>query len=157
MAAAGNLSRVIFRLSNKELSGEVTLTPASWRVLMEFDGTRSVAEIAKTLGMDEPAVVQVADALFRSGILQVASGSVAPPRPTVNGAFFDRLLAEFARVIGPLAALTVEDEIAALDEIRESFPRDRIPELVERLSQTIADDARRLKFQQIMLEAIRKL
>jgi hypothetical protein len=99
----------------------------------------------------------VADTLFRSGILQLAPGSPAPPRPPVNKAFFDQLTNELARAIGPLAALTVEDEITALGEARESFPRDEIPALVERLSHVIRDDARRVRFQQVMLEAIRKL
>ncbi len=157
MVASGNLSRVIFKLSNKELSGEVTLTPAVWRVLVQFDGTRSVAEIAQGLKLEESGVGQIAETLFRSGILQVAPGSVAPPRPTVNGAFIEQITTELARAIGPLAALTLEDEIAALDEIQESFPRERIPELIEHLGQAIPDDARRLRFQQVMLAAIRKL
>jgi hypothetical protein len=157
MAATVNLSRVVFALSSKELSGEVTLTPVSWRVLVQCDGTRSVGEIARSLGMGEAEAAQVADDLYRHGLLQVAPGSVTPPRPTVNGSFFDQLTTELARAIGPLAALTLEDEIAALDEIPEGFPRERIPELVERLSQTIQDDTRRLRFQQVMLAAIRKL
>ena len=157
MVASGNLSKVIFRLSNKELSGEVTLTPVVWRVLVQFDGTRTVAEIAQGLKLEESGVGQIAETLFRSGILQVAPGSVAPPRPTVNGAFIEQITTELARAIGPLAALTLEDEIAALDEIQESFPRERIPELIERLGQAIPDDARRLRFQQVMLAAIRKL
>jgi hypothetical protein len=116
-----------------------------------------VAEIAQGLKLEESGVGQIAETLFRSGILQVAPGSVAPPRPTVNGAFIEQITTELARAIGPLAALTLEDEIAALDEIQESFPRERIPELIERLGQAIPDDARRLKFQQVMLAAIRKL
>ena len=157
MVASGNLSKVIFRLSNKELSGEVTLTPVVWRVLVQFDGTRTVAEIAQGLKLEESGVGQIAETLFRSGILQVAPGSVAPPRPTVNGAFIEQITTELARAIGPLAALTLEDEIAALEEIQESFPRERIPELIERLGQAIQADARRLRFQQVMLAAIRKL
>lgn len=157
MVAPGNMSGVIFRLSNKELSGEVTLTPAVWRVMVQFDGTRTVAEIARGLKLEESGVSQIAETLFRSGILQVAPGSPAPPRPTVNGAFIEQIATELARAIGPLAALTLEDEIAALDEIQESFPRERIPELIERLGQAIPDDARRLRFQQVMLAAIRKL
>ena len=92
------------------------------------------AEIAQGLKLEESGVGQIAETLFRSGILQVAPGSVAPPRPTVNGAFIEQITTELARAIGPLAALTLEDEIAALDEIQESFPRERIPELIERLA-----------------------
>lgn len=157
MAAATNLSRVIFKLSSRELSNEVTLTPATWRVLVQFDGARSVAEIAKVLGTDESEVAKVADGFLRSGVLQVAPGSVAPPNATVNGAFLDQVANELARAIGPLAALTLEDEIAALGETRERFPFDRIPELVEQLSRAIRDEVRRHRFQHAVQEAIRKL
>ncbi len=152
-----NMSRVVFKMSNRDLPSEVTLTPQAWRVLAQCDGTRSVAEIAKNLGMDEAAVAQAAETLYRSGALQLAPGSAAPPRPAVSGAFFDQITNELARAIGPLAALTLEDEIAALGESRDTFPRDRIAELIERLGHSIRDDTRRLKFQQLMLEAIRKL
>lgn len=154
---AANLSGVIFKLSNRDLSSEVTVTPAAWRVLAQCDGTRSVAEIAQALALDETAVAAVAETLFRCGILQVAPGSAAPPRPAAPKAFFDQLATELARAIGPLAMLTLEDEISALGESRESFPREGAAALVERLSYTIRDEPRRLKFQQVMLEVIRKL
>jgi hypothetical protein len=157
MADGASLSRVIFKLSNRDLSGEVTLTPFAWRVLVQFDGARSVADIARALGIEEGKVTEVAETLFRSGVLQVAPGSAPPPRPTVNGTVFDQISVELARAVGPMAVLTLEEEIANLGEAREMFPRDRIPELVERLSQTIRDGTKRLRFQQIMLEAIRKL
>ncbi|HSB70578.1 MAG TPA: hypothetical protein VLH58_01350 [Candidatus Methylomirabilis sp.] len=157
MAAATNLSRVIFKLSSRELSSEVTLTPATWRVLVQFDGARSVAEIAKALGTDESEVAKLADGFLRSGILQVAPGSAAPPNAAVNGAFLDQVTNELARAMGPLAALTLEDEIAALGETREHFPSDRIPELVEQLSRAIRDEVRRHRFQVVMGESIRKL
>jgi hypothetical protein len=157
MAVTGDLSRVVFKLSSAELPGEVTLTPATWRVLVQFDGARSVAEVAKGLETEEPEVARIADLLFRSGVLQVAPGSVAPPRARVSGAFLDRLATELARAIGPLAGLSLEDELQALGETREGFPRDRVPELVERLGRAIHDDARRAKFQQNALAAFHKL
>jgi hypothetical protein len=155
--AAANLSRVIFKLSSRDLSSEVTLTPATWRVLAQFDGVRSVAEIAKGLGTDESEVAKLADGFLRSGMLQVAPGSVAPPNAAVNGAFLDQITNELARAIGPLAALTLEDELAALGETRERFPVGRIPELIEQLSRAIRDEVRRHRFQTVMGEAIRKL
>jgi hypothetical protein len=157
MAMAASLSRTIFRLSTRELPSEVTLTPAAWRVLVQFDGQRSLADVARGLGMEEPLVAQITSTLLHSGMLQVASGEGSPALATVSTPFFDRLTTELARAVGPLAVLTLEDEILALSETRDGFPRDRAPELVERLSLTIQDDARRLKFQQVMLEAIRKL
>lgn len=155
--AGSPLSGVVFKLSSRELSNDVTVTPAAWRVLAQCDGVRSVGDIAQDLAMEPAAVAQVADTFFRCGILQLAAGSPAPPRPPINKAFLDQLTNELARAIGPLAALTVEEEIAALGETRDSVPRDEAPALVERLSHAIREDARRLRFHQVMLEAIRKL
>ena len=75
----------------------------------------------------------------------------------VDAQFLDQLTREFARVIGPPARLIIEDEIGALKETRDKFPKARVAELVERIGETIHDDAKRTRFHQAMQEAIRKL
>lgn len=157
MAQAINLSQVVFRLSSGEIAGEINLKPEAWRFLARVNGLRSVADIAQNVGMDEATATRVAETLYQAGILAVAEGSITPPRPSVNGAFFDRVERELARAMGPLATIIVEDEVSALGEKREQFPRERVAELVERVSEAIRDDSRRMQFQQIMLEAIRKM
>ncbi len=156
MDAPNQSAQVIFRLSSSELNGEVNLKPDAWRVLTQVNGVRSLAEIAQNLGMHEATVIGIADTLFKARILEAAPGSAPPPSPSVNSAFFDEIARELARAMGPLASIIVEDEIAALGEKRESFPRDRLADLVERVSAAIKDDHRRLNFQRVMLEAIRK-
>ena len=47
--------------------------------------------------------------------------------------------------------------LAALGADRDSFPRDRMAELVEKLISEIADEGKRASFQQTMLEAIESL
>jgi hypothetical protein len=157
MSTATSLSQVIFKLSTGDMTEEINLKPEAWRVLTQINGTRSVAEIAKGVGMDEPVVTQIADFLFKAGVLEVAEGSVAPPRASVDSAFFDQVIRELARAMGPLAEVIIDDEIDKLGETRQRFPHDRIPDLVEGVSAAIRDEAKRLKFQQVMLEAIRKL
>lgn len=80
-----------------------------------------------------------------------------PPTPTINGDFFSRLNGEFTEVMGPLGRMIIDDEIAALGEARESFPRDRLAELVERVSAKIEGQDKRARFQQIMLDVLRGL
>ena len=121
-----------------------------------MNGVRSIAEIGQNLGMDAAATFSIADSLLQAHILEVAPGSVPAPSPSVGNAFFDEISRELARAMGPLASIIIEDEIAALDEKRESFPRDRLADLVEHVSAAIKDNNRRLNFQRAMLEAIRK-
>lgn len=157
MAEATNLSEVIFQFSSGNLSHEVHLKPEAWRILSQIDGARSVGQIAQSLNMDLAAASQVADMLYRTGMLQVVPGSAAVPAERIDGAFFDQVIRQLTLTMGPFAAVVVEDEIAALSETRDDFPRDRIAELVERVGEAIEDQDARLGFEKAMLDAIRKL
>ncbi len=64
---------------------------------------------------------------------------------------------ELTKVMGPVAPLIIDDEVAALGAAKDSFPRDRVAELVEKVSSEITDEAKRASFQKIMLEAIETL
>jgi predicted regulator of Ras-like GTPase activity (Roadblock/LC7/MglB family) len=77
-----------------------------------------------------------------------------PPTLTVNGTFFAQMEHELTRIMGPVATLIVDDEVAALDADKDAFPRARVAELVEKVSAEIADEDKRASFQQTMLEAI---
>ena len=86
-----------------------------------------------------------------------APTSVAPTLEIVDSKFFDQLIRELARVIGPAASLIIEEEISALKETQATFPKARAAELVERASLGIRDETKRVKFQQAMLAVIRAL
>jgi predicted regulator of Ras-like GTPase activity (Roadblock/LC7/MglB family) len=77
-----------------------------------------------------------------------------PPELTVDETFFAQMEHELTKVMGPVATLIIDDEMTALGVAKDSFPRDRVAELVEKISAEIADEGKRASFQQIMLEAI---
>jgi hypothetical protein len=153
---ATDLAQVKFKLSSRDISGEINLGPEAWRILTNADGSRTVEEIARAIGVDTTAAIRTAESLLRAGVLEVASAGTVV-KLTVDAAFFDRVTRELARAMGPLASLIVEDEVSAMDESRESFPRERIAELVERISESIRDANKRVQFQQVMLDAIRQI
>lgn len=157
MADTGNLAQVVFKLYGGNIAGEINLKPEAWRLLVQVDGVRTVAEIAQSIGVDQAAAASIAATLYKAGVLEIVSGVVAPPRATVNGVFFDHVTRELTLVMGPLAKVIIEDEVSALGETRENFPRERVAELVERVSEEIRDEQKRVNFQRVMLEAIRKL
>lgn len=148
---------VVFKLAPAGASGAVNLEAEEWRVLARVDGARTVAQIAQDLGEDEFRVAKVLYRLVSGGLLEAAEKPEAPLRPTVNGSFFRRLNGEFTEVMGPLGPVIIDDEIAALGETRDSFPREKVAQLVERVSAEIQDAGKKSRFQQIMLEAIRNL
>lgn len=148
---------VIYRLSTTAPPGEVNLKPESWRILTLVNGERTIAEIAQTLGMDVATAAQLALSLYHAGVLEVAQGTATIARASVDGSFFDEVTRQLAAAMGPLAEIVIDEEIENLGESRKQFPWDRIPDLVEKVSQAIPDEAKRIKFQQVMLEAIRKL
>jgi hypothetical protein len=150
-------SNVVFRLSTSELTGEINLKPEAWRILSQVDGVRPLSEIAERIGMDLATANRVAETLLQARILEIAAGAPQPAQMTVDAAFFRQVGIELARAIGPLASVILEDAIAALGERQDRFPRERLADLIERVSEEIPDSARRLRFQQVMLEAIRKM
>ena len=77
-----------------------------------------------------------------------------PPELTIDGTFFAQMEHELTKVMGPVATLVIDDEMAALGAAKDSFPRDRVAELVEKISAEITDEGKRASFQQTMLEAM---
>jgi len=78
----------------------------------------------------------------------------APSELTVDGDFFAQMEHELTKVMGPVATLIIDDEVAALSAAKDAFPRDRLAELVEKVSSEITDEDKRANFQQTVLETI---
>jgi len=86
--------------------------------------------------------------------VKTPSRAKAPSELTVDGNFFAQMEHELTKVMGPVATLIIDDEVAALGAAKDVFPRDRLAELVEKVSSEITDEGKRDSFQQTMLEAI---
>ncbi len=148
--------QTVFRLSSSGAPGEVQLTAEEWRVIAQLNGERTISDVAANLKKDSGFVAKTADDLYRLGLLAVGSASDEPARTTMDGAFFEFIEGEFVKKIGPFGLVLIEDEVVNLGESRDSFPRDKVAALVEHVSEHITDEAKRIDFQRIMLEAIRK-
>lgn len=84
---------------------------------------------------------------------QPSPAKVAPE--TVSPLFFDRMVRVLTEAMGPMASLVVRDQIAALDESSEAFPKERLRELVDAVSKEVSDESLRLRFRQQMAEEIK--
>jgi chromosome segregation ATPase len=79
----------------------------------------------------------------------VTSNVIDASPETVSRDAFDRMIHEFgelSNVIGPIASLIVRDHVRTLGESMENFPRARLTELLDNLSEQIFDERRKAVF-----------
>ncbi|HEY2986318.1 MAG TPA: DUF4388 domain-containing protein [Candidatus Binatia bacterium] len=161
----------VFRIaeSDNRRVAPITLSPDQWRVLSRINGARSVKSIAETARLPYFDVAKTIHSLHGEGLVELLSGTAraaAPsdgvvakptvPDPVPQG-FFDRMVHGLAEVSGPIASVVVRDQIAALGASAEAFPRSRVIELVDSVSQVIPDKKLKARFQQRMNDEIRAL
>jgi len=85
-----------------------------------------------------------------TAVTKTRSDSVPP-------GFFDHVTRALTEAMGPMAALVVRDQVAALGESLETFPKRRVKELLEVVSQEILDERLKLRFHERMSEEMRTL
>ena len=146
--------QTIFNLA-QGTTGAINLDPNEWKVLAQVNGVRTIVDIAESLGWDEFEAATVLAGLVKTGLLEIVEESKSPPVTAIDNDFFDRLNDEFVEVIGPMAPIIIDEKVAALNETRASFPRNKVADLVEQVSTEIADADQRMHFQQIMLDLLR--
>jgi Domain of unknown function (DUF4388) len=148
-----------------ELSGSTTLTSEQWKILSRVNGVRTVKAIAEAVRLAYFDTAKILCSLSKDRLIELSSAGAKPlvspsmkaPADPVPQGFFDRMVHGLAEVSGPIASVVVRDQIAALGATEETFPKSRIPELVDSVSQVIPDKKLKARFQQRMNEEMRAL
>jgi len=83
---------------------------------------------------------------------EVASNLADAAREAVSPGFFDSMTKDLAEINGPLASMIVRDQVKALGESMEKFPKTRVTELVKVLSEEIADENVKIRFRKRIAE-----
>ena len=144
------------RLNVEAPAAAITLQPHEWQIIAQVDGRISIGEMAANMRADEFAFMQTVVPLVTAGLLKLEVVAKAPPlKATVGAPFFQSLLVAVAGAMGPLAEIIIDDAIAEMGATRESFPREMVSALAERLANEIRDPEKRVAFQQSMLSMIR--
>lgn len=159
----------VFRIAEADLesSGSMTLSSEQWKILSRINGGRTVKAIADAVRLSYFEAAKILCSLSKERIIELAApgavrqaaGQPVKPAPAdaVPQGFFDRMVHGLAEVSGPIASVVVRDQIAALGATEETFPKSRIPELVDSVSQVIPDKRLKARFQQRMNEEMRVL
>jgi DNA-binding Lrp family transcriptional regulator len=147
---------VIITLSRSKSPTEVTLRATEWAVITQVDGQKTIGQIAKILALTEDEALEMFYGLYQKGLIEIVSTDIHKDA-IVSGKFFQRMLDELTKIIGPVAPFVLEEALWEINAAKESFRTERVPELVEILSDEITDSQKKVRFQQVMLELIREL
>jgi len=147
---------VVFKLSRGQSTPDVTLRSAEWAVITQVDGQKSLADIAGILALSSDEAINLFNGLYEKGILEIYS-TRKPEEKTAPQSFFTNLEQVLIQIIGPVAPLLIEDALWDMEAEKDQFKTERVPELIEVISDEITDEQKKVKFQQVMLEEIKRL
>ena len=91
------------------------------------------------------------------GVEQGARLQTGSQNARVSAEFFDYLTRAATEAIGPMAQRVLREQISALGESRDAFPRIKLRELVELVSREILNETMRARFQNRIFQEIHAL
>jgi len=151
-------NNVIFKLNPDKPASNAKLKSAEWQIILQIDGKKKLQDIIDTLTLSEDEILPLVFNLCQKELLVFdQSVSVAPPQNYVDISFFNQLADTLVNYIGPVASYVINDVLLELNEQQDQFLKEKVPLLIETLSQEIVDEAKRVKFQKEMLGIIKNL
>jgi hypothetical protein len=122
-------------------------------VLVELDGERTIASVAKKVDLDMGAMKRVIIKLAKLRLVEPERSNIS----TLTREFFDYLSVQLSLAIGPIANVLIEEALTSLDYSKSRFPIHRAAELVELIARNIRREEKRIVFQQNMVKKIREI
>ena len=151
--AAADIASMVFRPAVIEGAAAFSLDRKALAILMEFDGSRTVAAVARQFNLDLASIAGIVRRLSELGLIEpVTDASGALDRTLI-----EHIAGRLAMVIGPLAPVVIEEEIRDMGYGAGSFPTSRAQELIDRLAATIRREEKREVFLAEMAELVKDL
>lgn len=144
------ISYMVFKRVTPVNRGTFSLDSQTLSVLMELDGTRSLATVAKELGLNIAAMREAIARLLQLGLIEQTDEAVSK----VDDDFMEYLRSELAVATGPIADILIEDAVRDLGYTMAQFPTHRAAELVDALAREIHRSERMTLFKQNMVMKI---
>lgn len=77
--------------------------------------------------------------------------------PFVSNGFFESMARALVEALGPMASIIIQDQIAAMGESKNAFPKVRLTQLIDEASREIANEGMKIQFQQLMSKEIHEI
>jgi hypothetical protein len=150
--SSGEISFMVFRRVTRDDAVEFSLDGHMLSVLMELDGRKSVAMVAKKAGLSMGIIRRVVSRLSDLKLIEPVDEAIS----RLDEDFFHYLRSQLAIAIGPIAEVIIEDVVSDLGHSLSQFPSYRAAELIDLISREIKREEKRITFKQNMLSKIRE-
>jgi hypothetical protein len=144
----------IFKYTDKDIKGEWTFNTNILNVLYQLDGKSTLFDISQKLKLNDEAIKKIISYLYKLKLIELVNNENSSNGDTLNSNFFDFIEDEFTNVVGPVAALMIDETLDDMGFDRASFPKERIPELIQNLVLECDDSPEKKYFIKMMMEKI---
>ena len=149
--SSGDISSKVYKRKVRDGVGDFSLDGQTLIVLMELDGKATLGALAGKTGLSMGSIRELIAKLLKFGLIAKVEKEIIP----VDNDFFRNLLDEFARAIGPIASVLIEDEVHDLGHDVNSFPSYLVTELIDRLAGDVRREEKKAIFIKNMANIIR--
>ena len=151
LSSAG-ISTMIFKRLLREDLGDFSLDPKMLTVFMELDGQKNLGAVAQKADLNMSSMRDVISKLLQLKLIEKVEEKIL----YLDNDFIEYLFGQFSLAVGPIAQVLIEDEMQDLGFNVTQFPRQRIAELVDRLSREIRREDKKAQFKRNMINKIRE-
>ena len=150
--SSSELSAMVFKRIVRKDIGEFPLDHQMLSVFMELDGKAPLGAVARKTGLNMSSMREIIARLMKNGLVEQEVQKIT----TLDGEFFEFLMAQLSLAVGPIAQVLIEDEVENLGCELSRFPGHRVTELIERLAQEIRREEKKDVFLKLMAAKIRE-
>ncbi len=143
---------LIFKQTIQLKLGKLILDGMSLSILMQFDGKKTLDQVAGNLQQNSAALRQVVSKLLGAKLIELVNTA----EKTVDQEFMGYLVSQLSIAIGPLGRIIVEEGLENLGYTDTTLPASQAAELTDLMSREIPGETKRIQFKQDMLHKIRE-
>jgi hypothetical protein len=146
------LATLVYRRLQRDDLGEFAMDSHMLTVLMDLDGRRSMAEIARSRGISAQALQAIVARLLDLRLIAPVEAAAAH----LDADFIVFLKSQMSQAVGPIAEILLEDAVYDLGHQMDQFPANQVAELVDYLAREIQRQDKAIAFKQNVLLKIRE-
>lgn len=135
-----------FRLSLEKILKERTISVDQWKVLMFFNGMKTVSEVAQNFHLDEMNASKMIYQLLQAGLLEKAEDLKPAEKKLAGKNFFQMVGNELEKGYGPIAHFIIDETLIEFKETRDSLLQDQGLSFIKALGEKIPNDLERKEF-----------
>lgn len=149
---SGDISKLVFKRTSGKSSDNISINTRTLEVLLEIDGKQNLSAIAKKTGLGIREIRSVISNLLKLKLIAPSTNGVK----VLSNGFHQKITAELALAVGPIAEVLVEDALTDLGLRQGHVPLAKAAQLIEFVSRDIQREDKKSVFIKNMIAIVKK-